>query len=51
MGTKNYRRRETKKPKKGTKKTDITGIMPQEEVEVIRKSKKASRDPEESRMK
>ena len=47
MGTKDFRRREPKKPKKGTKKMDITTFVPQTQVEVIKKGKKTSTSPEE----
>ena len=47
MGTRDYRWRETKKPKKGGKKTAATIFTPQEEVEVIKKGKKLSTSPEE----
>ena len=46
MGTRDYRRRETKKPKKGAKKPTTTIITPQTEVEVIKRGKKAA-SPEE----
>jgi len=47
MGTRDYRRREPKKPKKDAKKTVITGFTPQVEVEVVKKGKKTSASPEE----
>jgi len=47
MGTKDFRRREPKKLKKGTKKTDITTFVPQTQAEVIKKGKKTSTFPEE----
>lgn len=47
MGSKNFRRREPRKPKKGTKKTDITTFVPQTEVQVIKKGKKTSNSSEE----
>ena len=47
MGTKDFRRREPKKAKKETKKTDITTFVPQTQVEVIKKGKKPSTSPEE----
>ena len=40
MGTRDYRWREHKKPKKGIKKPATTIITPQTEVEVIKKGKK-----------
>ena len=46
MGTRDYRRRESKKPKKGAKKPTMTIITPQAEVELIKKAKKAA-PPEE----
>jgi len=46
MGSRDYRWREPKKPKKGSKKNITTANTPQIEVEVIRKGKKAS-TPEE----
>ena len=46
MGTRDYRWRERKKSKKGTKKPTMTIITPQVEVEVIKKGKKAA-PPEE----
>jgi len=47
MGTRDYRRREPKKPKKGAKKTAVTGFTPQVETEVIKKGKKAPGSSEE----
>jgi hypothetical protein len=47
MGTRDYRWRERKKPKKGAKKTTTTIITPQAEVEVIKRGKKAAESPEE----
>lgn len=47
MGSKDFRRREAKKVKKGTKKTDITTFVPQTEVKVIKKGKKTSNSSEE----
>ncbi len=46
MGTRDYRWRERKKPKKGAKKQIATIVTPQVEVEVIKKGKKAT-PPEE----
>jgi hypothetical protein len=41
MGRRDYRRREPKKPKREAKKTKtISEIMPQVEVEVVKKGKK-----------
>jgi len=47
MGTRNFSRREPKKPKKGTKKTTPIILIPQETVEVIKKAKKESPPTEE----
>lgn len=47
MGSKDFRRREPRKLKKGTKKTDITTFVPQTEVQVIKKGKKTSNSSEE----
>jgi hypothetical protein len=46
MGTRDFRWRERKKSKKGTKKPTTTIITPQVEVEVIKKGRKAA-PPEE----
>jgi hypothetical protein len=41
MGSRDFRWRETKKPKKGAKKTKtISELLPQAEVEVVKKKKK-----------
>jgi len=46
MGKRDYRRREAKKPKKGTKKAKVSSeFIPPTEVEVIKKKRKAG--PEE----
>jgi len=43
MGKRDYRWRETKKPKKGAKKTKtISELMPSTEVEVVKKKRKSS---------
>jgi len=43
MGKRDYGWRETKKPKKGVKKTKIASeLMPPPEVEVVRKKRKPS---------
>jgi hypothetical protein len=42
MGSRDYRWREPKKPKKGSKKTITPIITPQVEVEVIKKGKKTA---------
>ncbi len=50
MGSRDYRRRESKKPKKDAKKATITSILPptpRAEVEVIRKGKKRVEEEEE----
>jgi len=47
MGSKDFRQREPKKPKKGSKKTDITTFVPQTVVEVIKKGKKTPDSSEE----
>jgi hypothetical protein len=46
VGTRDFRWRERKKPKKDAKKPAATIITPQTEVEVIKKGKKAA-PPEE----
>ncbi|MFH0769164.1 MAG: hypothetical protein V1932_06330 [Chloroflexota bacterium] len=51
MGKRDYRHRETKKPKKGDKKVLATTIMPltpKAEVEVIRKRKRREEEEEEA---
>ncbi len=48
MGSRDYRKREPKKPKKDTKKTSATDILPpQTTVEVVRKAKKEGKVEEE----
>jgi len=48
MGKRDFRGRETKKPKKGTKKAKIASeFVPSAEVEVIRKQRKPSIEEEE----
>lgn len=50
MGSRDYRRREAKKPKKSAKKVLATTILPLEpstEVEVIKKGKKKEKEEEE----
>ncbi|MEA3442090.1 MAG: hypothetical protein U9R04_01155 [Chloroflexota bacterium] len=43
MGRRDYRKREPKKSKKGAKKTKaISEILPQVEVEVVKKKRKTS---------
>jgi len=45
MGRRDYRKHETKKPKKSTRKTSITDILPPSvTVEVVKKKR---REPEE----
>jgi len=47
MGSRDYRKREPKKPKKGAKKAPPLTIMPPTiEVEVIKKGKKEPREEE-----
>ena len=51
MGSRDYRRREPKKPKKNAKKPPVTSILPpvpRAEVEVIRKGKKIVEEEEEA---
>ena len=48
MGRRDYRRREPKKPKKGTEKIrPISEFMPQPETEVIKKKRKPAEESEE----
>jgi len=48
MGRRDYRRREPKKPKKGTQKgRPISELVPQVEVEVIKKKRKPVEESEE----
>jgi hypothetical protein len=48
MGRRDYRRREPKKPKKGTQKgRPISELVPQVEVEVIKKKRKPAEESEE----
>jgi len=48
MGKRDYRWRESKKPKKGEKKTKpLSELMPQVDVEVIKRKKKASAEETE----
>ncbi len=47
MGRRDYRRREPKKPKKGAQKPKpISELVPQVEVEVVRKKKKPAEEEE-----
>ena len=47
MGKRDFRHRETKKPKKDAKKTLLTTVLPPPlEVEVIRKGKKERKEEE-----
>ena len=49
MGKRDFRRRETKKPKKDTKRIlPVTILQPSETVEVIKKGKKEGAGEEES---
>ncbi len=48
MGSRDYRKRETKKPKKDAKKISITDVLPPlTTVEVVRKAKKERKVEEE----
>jgi hypothetical protein len=48
MGRRDYRRREAKKPKKGDQKSKpISVLVPQAEVEVIKKKRKPAEELEE----
>jgi len=48
MGRRDYRRRESKKPKKGTQKgKPISELVPQVETEVIKKKRKPAEEYEE----
>jgi hypothetical protein len=48
MGRRDYRKREPKKPKKGTQKSKpISELVPQVEVEVIKKKRKPAEEFEE----
>jgi hypothetical protein len=48
MGRRDYRRREPKKPKKGTQKSKpISTLAPQVDVEVIKKKRKPPEEYEE----
>jgi hypothetical protein len=48
MGRRDYRRRESKKPKKGTQKSKpISELVPQMETEVIKKKRKPAEEYEE----
>ena len=47
MGKRDIRKRETKKPKKGSKKAQSISFEPQANVEVIKKGKKESMESEE----
>jgi len=49
MGKRDFRRRETKKPKKDTRKIlPVTVLQPTETVEVVKKGKKEEAEEEES---
>lgn len=48
MGKKDYRRRETKKPKKGSKKTEGISFESQATVEIIKKGKKTESNEQEA---
>lgn len=48
MGKRDYRRREPKKPKKGGQKSKpISVLVPQVEVEVVKKKRKPAEEVEE----
>lgn len=48
MGRRDYRRREPKKPKKGAQKNKpISPLVPQTEVEVIKRKRKPAEEYEE----
>jgi hypothetical protein len=48
MGKRDYRRREPKKPKKGEQKSKpISALVPQVEVEVVKKKRKPAEEFEE----
>ncbi|MCJ7576203.1 MAG: hypothetical protein MUO80_05975 [Dehalococcoidia bacterium] len=48
MGRRDYRRREQKKPKKGEQKSKpISALVPQVEVEVVKKKRKPAEEFEE----
>jgi hypothetical protein len=48
MGRRDYRRREAKKPKKGAQKSKpISTLVPQAEVEVVKKKRKPLEESEE----
>ena len=48
MGKRDYRHRETKKPKKGAKRPEVSTVLPAPpQVEVIRKSRKGKGTEEE----
>jgi hypothetical protein len=48
MGKRDYRRREPKKPKKGAQKSKpISEVVPQIQVEVVKKKRKPVEDYEE----
>ena len=48
MGSRDFRWRETKKPKKGVKRTKtISELLPQAEVEVVKKKKKTGAEETE----
>jgi len=47
MSRRDYRRRETKKPRKDAKKPVNVNLQPQATVEVVKKGKKSTGSPEE----
>lgn len=48
MGSRDYQHRESKKPKKSTKKVSVTILPPLADVEVVKKRKKKREEEEAS---
>jgi hypothetical protein len=48
MGKRDYRHREIKKPKKGSKKPESISFEPQAKVEIIKKGKKTESNEQET---
>jgi hypothetical protein len=48
MGKKDFRHREAKKPKKGSKKAESISFEPQATVEIIKKGKKTESNEQEA---
>ena len=46
MGDRDYRQRETKKPKKGGKPSKADALMPSADVAVVKKARKPRREEE-----